>query len=266
MLLLKKIKTYYFDSFQDFKSSFYNYSWFFLAYEDVKKRYRRSIFGPFWITLSTLILILTVGPIYSYIFKSDLSSYLPYLTVSIIIWQLFSIFLNESTMIFIESEGYIKNIKINYFNFILRLLSKNFLIFLHNFIIVIFVLYYYQINIDILLFLFGLILLTLNLLWIGLFFAIISARFRDIPLIITNLIQVSFFLTPIIWKIDMLNERFALIKFNIIYHFIEIVRIPLLDYDFVLLPYLVSIFTLFFGLVFIGLFFGKYIRRISFWV
>lgn len=266
MNTLKIIKNYYTNFFLDFKLSFFNFSWLYLAYQDVKKRYRRSLIGPLWITLSTLILVITVGPIYSYIFNTDLASYFPYLAVSIVIWYFFSVFLNESTMIFIESESYIKNIKINYSYLILRSLAKNFFIFLHNFIIVIIILIYYQINFNVLLFLFGLIILILNLFWIGLLFAIISARFRDIPLILSNLIQVSFFLTPIIWQINMLDGRFAILKFNLIFHFIEIVRIPLLDNDFLFFPYLVSLITLFSGFIFTGIFFGKYINRISFWV
>ena len=133
-------------------------------------------------------------------------------------------------------------------------------------IIIILIILYFGIIPNILLFLFGIFLLTINLLWIGALLAILSARFRDMPQIIANLIQISFFLTPIIWQIDMAGRHFYLINFNPIYHFIEIVRSPLINAQINNLSFIFTSISAVIGTLITSYFFGKFYKRISFWV
>jgi ABC-type polysaccharide/polyol phosphate export permease len=55
-------------------------------------------------------------------------------------------------------------------------------------------------------------------------------RFRDIQQLVAALIQVSIFITPIFWPADYLSGPFRMVfvTFNPLYHFIEIVRAPLI--------------------------------------
>jgi len=263
---MKKIRNYIKITYLDFSATILNGVWFNLAFEDLKKRYRRSIIGPFWITLSTLILVIVIGPLYGAIFNRELNDYFPFLTSGIIIWQFFSTYVNESVFGFIENEGYIKNIKAPFFTYVLKLFFKNFLVFLHNFIIIFLVILYFGIIPNIFLFLFGIFLFTINLIWIGTLLAILSARFRDMPQIILNLVQVSFFLTPIIWQIDMAGRHFYFINFNPIYHWIEIVRAPLINSPINNLSFIFSSFSAFIGSLMTIYFFGRFSKRFSFWV
>ena len=67
--------------------------------------------------------------------------------------------------------------------------------------------------------------------WISMFFGMLSARFRDFPQIITSLIQVVFYVTPILWQPSQLgSKRYVLVDFNPVYYFIEIVRSPLMGH------------------------------------
>jgi lipopolysaccharide transport system permease protein len=263
---MKKIKNYTKITYLDFLATILDGAWFNLAFEDLKKRYRRSLIGPFWITLSTFILVMVIGPLYGVIFNRELNDYFPFLTAGIIIWQFFSTYVNESVFGFIENEGYIKNIKAPYFTYILKLFFKNFLVFLHNFIIIVLIILYFGIMPNIIMFLFGIFLFTINLLWIGTLLAIFSARFRDMPQIISNLVQVSFFLTPIIWQIDMAGRHFYFINFNPIYHFIEILRAPLINSQINNLSYIFSSFSACIGILITVYFFGRFNKRFSFWV
>jgi len=263
---MKKISNYIKITYLDILATLLNGAWFNLAFEDLKKRYRRSLIGPFWITLSTLLLVIVIGPLYGVIFNRELNDYFPFLTAGIIIWQFLSTYVNESVFGFIENEGYIKNIKAPYFTFIFKLFFKNFLVFLHNFIIIIFIILYFGIIPNIFLFLFGIFLFTINLLWIGTLLAILSARFRDMPQIIANLVQISFFLTPIIWQIDMAGRHFYFINFNPIYHFIEIVRAPLINAQINNFSFIFASLSALIGTLITTYFFGKFNKRFSFWV
>jgi ABC-type polysaccharide/polyol phosphate export permease len=35
--------------------------WNMLAWQDIKQRYRRSVIGPFWLTISTAIMVFSLG-------------------------------------------------------------------------------------------------------------------------------------------------------------------------------------------------------------
>ena len=53
----------------------------------------------------------------------------------------------------------------------------------------------------------GLILLLLNGIWVGLALGTVCARFRDMPQIMTSLIQVAFYLTPVMYPKLQLPEK-----------------------------------------------------------
>ena len=70
--------------------------------------------------------------------------------------------------------------------------------------------------------------LLLNGFWMALLLGMLSARFRDIPLVLANAVQVLFFVTPVIWTPNMLPGRALILDLNPFYHLIEILRAPLL--------------------------------------
>src|SRR6187402_1914554 len=74
----------------------------------------------------------------------------------------------------------------------------------------------------------GLVLVSLNGLWVGLLLGMLCVRFRDIPQIIANVIQLLFFLTPILWKPDQLTQGRAFVEANPFHHFVSLIREPLL--------------------------------------
>ena len=74
----------------------------------------------------------------------------------------------------------------------------------------------------------GLVLLYLNGIWTGLLLGLASARFRDVPPIVDSILRILFFITPVIWMPEFLPERIALLDWNPFFHFLEVVRAPLL--------------------------------------
>lgn len=75
----------------------------------------------------------------------------------------------------------------------------------------------------------GFFLVIGNLYWLALVLALVSTRFRDIPQLVANFVQVAFFLSPIVWTVDMLSPRTLFVaELNPLYHMMEIIRAPLL--------------------------------------
>ena len=109
--------------------------WTMLGWSDIHQRYRRSTLGPFWITLSTGIFIVVLGVIYGRIFKMEIATYLPYFAVGYILWGFISSTTIDCCTAFIESERIIKQIKRPFSAYVLRVVYRNIVIFLHTAII-----------------------------------------------------------------------------------------------------------------------------------
>lgn len=204
--------------------------WWVFAAHDIKQRFRRSTLGPFWLTLTMGIMISALGFVFGQLFKQNLNDFLPYLAVGLIFWGLMSSIINEGCTAFIGGESYIRNVPMPISVHYYRVFARNLIIWAHNMVIYFLVILIYppQFSWAILLFIPGLFLFLLNLGWMGLIAAVLSTRFRDIPQVLTNVLQVIFFMTPVFWSAKALPDRTAFIELNIFYHILELVRSPLL--------------------------------------
>ena len=109
--------------------------WTMLGWNDIRQRYRRSVLGPFWITISMAVFITLLGVIYSHIFKIELKTYMPYLALGYIIWGLYRQTTGESSISFQESERIIRQIRLPYSIYVFRVVWRNFIVFLHTIVI-----------------------------------------------------------------------------------------------------------------------------------
>ncbi len=95
---------------------------------------------------------------------------------------------------------------------------------------------------------------------------ILSARFRDVPLVVQNAVQLFFFITPILWKPENLSGRDWIYLLNPFYYLIEIMRRPLLGGGYAAEVWgPVLVFTAINALVAIALF-ARFRRRIAYWL
>lgn len=205
--------------------------WTMLGWNDIRQRYRRSVLGPFWITLSMAIFITLLGVIYSRIFNIELSTYLPFLSLGYIIWGFISQTTNESAIAFQEGERIIRQIRLPYAIFILRVVWRNFIVFLHTIVIFVPIAIIFGVKPSLISFLAlpGLVLLYINQLWITLVLAIITTRYRDLQQIVATAVQIALFTTPIMWPVSALGSSAIIAYVNPLYHFIDLVRSPMLD-------------------------------------
>ena len=241
-----------------------------LGWQDVLQRYRRSVLGPFWLTISMGVMIGTIGIVFSQIFKADIEEFIPFLALGIIIWTFALSLITEGCAGFIAAEGIIKQLPIPLFVHILRLVWRNVLILGHN--LVIFPLVLLVVGKPLtwvaLLSIPGFLLLLFNLVWVALVLSILCARYRDMPQIVGSVLQVFFYLTPIMWMPSMIPERASLflLDLNPFYHLLEIVRAPFLGQVPSSLNWGVSLSLGVIGWAVALMFYGKYKRRIAYWL
>ncbi|MER5261402.1 ABC transporter permease [Actinosynnema sp. NPDC002837] len=234
--------------------------WGHLGWQDIKQRYRRSVIGPLWITISMGTTALALGLLYSQLFNQELGTFLPYVTAGFIIWHFVLGVVTEGTEVFIANEGLIKHLPAPITVHVLRMVWRQTLFLFHNLVVylVVVAIFFptltesYQMEGDkvvqpglswtVLLAIPGLALVVVNAVWVALLFGIISTRFRDIPPVISSFINLIFFMTPIVWHVGVLNKvtnaeagddggwRMLIAELNPIYHYVEIVRAPMLGH------------------------------------
>ncbi len=204
--------------------------WGMLGWQDIRRRYRRSKLGPFWLTISMGVLVGSLGVLYAGLFKVEVADYLPFIATGFTIWALIAGLINEGCNAFIAAERIVKQIAMPLSVHVYRVMWRNLIVLAHNAVIyaVVAVAFALQPGWTALLALPGLALLCLNGLWVGLLLGLISARFRDVPPIVESIVRVAFFLTPIIWKPELVPDRALVLDFNPFYHVVELVRAPLL--------------------------------------
>lgn len=255
---------------QDIKEGLLNWRiWFLLSQQDIQMRYRRSTLGPFWITLSVAITIYSMGFLYGKLFHIDLNHYYPFLATGMISWALIASLIMDGTNIFIESESFLKQMKQPYFTFILRVVTRNFVIFFHNVLVLVPIAIFFDLNINFytLLVFWGLFIIWLNAIFYGLILAILGTRFRDLSQLVNSLMQVIFFLTPVMWIPSTLPPRDQFfIKLNPFAQFLELLRNPLLGSAPSAYSILFTLCVTLIGLILAFIIFKKFRARIVYWL
>lgn len=242
--------------------------WSALGWHDIRQRYRRSVLGPFWFTLSTFIMIGVLGVLYSTLLKQDIVTYLPYLGVGLVIWQYVSTVITEGANSMINSAFLIKQIRMPLSIHVCRIVWRNFCILLHSLpVVILFLLAIgHWPGITFLLIIPGLLILLLHGVWMGVLLGILCVRYRDILPIVTNFLQVAFFFTPIMWSPELLQDRAWIAHFNPLYHLIEIVRAPVLGTPIHLESWVWSIGFLIVGFVAAQYLMQRARHRLTYWL
>jgi ABC-2 type transport system permease protein len=234
--------------------------WGHLGWQDIKQRYRRSVIGPLWITISMAVTALALGVLYSQLFGQPIGTFMPYVTVGFMIWYFISACVTEGTETFIANEGLIRFLPAPLMIYVFRTVWRQILFFAHNVVVYLVVLAVFFTQIDhpyrmvetlpngamgilhpglswtIVFALPAFLMIVINGMWVCLLFGILAARYRDIPPVVLSFMQLFFTMTPIIWTPDLLAggapgsvraivEQLA--RLNPFYHFIEIFRAPL---------------------------------------
>ncbi|PVX82287.1 ABC transporter permease [Paraburkholderia unamae] len=242
--------------------------WTLLGWLEVRQRYARSRVGPFWLTISMGVMIGSLGMVYGTLFGQSMKDYLPFLASSLVLWGLFSQTVQDGTLAYISSSSYIRQMATPKLIYILQVVWRNLIVTAHNFVIVILLLVIFGVKswTALPVFILGLLVFVLNTMWIAMLAALLSARFRDLPQIIGALLQVAFYVTPIIFRPNALNRFAFIVEWNPLAYLIGVVREPLIGQMPSALTWEVTIGMLVIGWPLALLITGRFLKRIPYWV
>jgi len=201
-----------------------------LALLDIRLRYRGSMLGPFWLTLSTGLMVAAMGLIYSTLFHMQLHEYLPFLTVSLVLWGFLGTLVSDACYAFTMAERTIRSVRMPFALYGVRIVLRNLLVLAHNMVVIVAVDLFEWTGpgAAIVLVVPALVLWVVDGLAITVMLGALCARFRDIPPIVASMMQMAFFVTPVIWKPQSFGDRQWLLPFNPFFSLLDIVRAPLL--------------------------------------
>ena len=212
-----------------------------------------------------------MGLVFGLIFKSEMSDYLPFLATSLIIWGLISTTIIEGCTAFIWAEAIIKQLRTPHLQHVLRVVWRNVFNAAHNFIILPLVFLFFGVgpNWSLLAMLPAVIVVIVNLTWIVWLLGMMSARYRDMPPIINSVVTIAFYITPIMWYPKLIsNDSLAhlLLGLNPLYHWVQIVRLPILGQWPTLENWGLALLSAGIGWTVTLLSYKKYKNMIAYWV
>jgi lipopolysaccharide transport system permease protein len=240
-----------------------------LAWLDIRNRYRGSVLGPFWLTLSTGTMLFGLGLLYSTLFGFKLIDYLPHLAVSLIVWNMIAQIINEATGSLVSSEGIIRQMPLPYTIHGLRCVLRNMMTAAHNLplILIVFLACGWLPGAEVLLLPLGFVLIAVNAFALTMLLGMVCARFRDIGPIVGSVLQLAFFMTPVLWKPELLPAHLQpFLLLNPFYTIMETVRGPLVEGGGPLLAWLVALVYTALNLAIAWFFFLRFRGRVAYWV
>jgi lipopolysaccharide transport system permease protein len=189
----------------------------FMAWRDIKVKYKQTLLGILWVVLQPLVLMLIFSTLWIKVMKVNPVD-LPYPIFAysgLILWGVFSSAISNSGDSMISNSNIIKKV---YFPRIIIPASAIIVAlfdFLMTLIIYIVMIFYYHLEINILNFIFllsvSVLITTLTAFGIGLIIASATVKYRDFRYILPFFLQAFFFLSPVIYPISLVSS--AKLKF-----------------------------------------------------
>ena len=244
-------------------------SWRYLAVESLKNQYRRTVLGPWWLTVQTALYIVGLALIFGQLLGAGLRSFVPYVALGFVTFVLLQGLTVSASQVFVASPGRLKSIRQPMTSIVLHDAAVVFIQFGHNLVIfaVFFATGQMQAKPQALLALPVIACIAINGVALGLWLGPLVARFRDVGPAVLSVLQVMIFFTPVFYKRSALHGAQAnLVAWNPFTYLIDAFRLPLLGVrlhpgDFVGAG-VVTVVNLALGLWV----FSRYRSRVPYWV
>jgi len=212
----------------------YRELFYFFTWRDIKIKYKQTLLGFLWAILQPLLMM----TIFTFFFGKALSvpsqdlPYPIYVFSGLLIWNIFSSGLTSASNSMVNNSSIIKKI---YFPRLIIPVSSilvSLFDFFMAFILFVPILIYYRQPIDwtaALIWPTAILVSIISTLGLGCWLAALNVKYRDFRYVIPFLVQVLFFLTPVIYPITIL--KYPLLQYILaaspMYAAVELFRYPL---------------------------------------
>jgi ABC-type polysaccharide/polyol phosphate export permease len=185
--------------------------WLLNAIVSVGNRYRRTILGPWWLTLQTLFFVFGLALLRIGLNGGELREAIPYVGLGYIGFQLISTGVTAGSNTFVAAGNQMTTSGRPYSTYVARANASVVIDFLHDVVVIVLLALLFAIPFSLL---WGwsvvaVVLIVLSSVGVGLWLGPLVARFRDIGPLVSSVMRIMFFLTPVFWSVDQVeaNER-----------------------------------------------------------
>lgn len=242
--------------------------WHTIAMEDLRLRYRRTLFGVLWLTATFSLFIAAKTFVFGGLMAVPLEEYTLYMSTAFLVWGFINATMTDGCMVWINAESWLRGVNIPKSIFVFQTIYRNLVTSGYSAIAVavIFALFGHQFTWHALVALPAVCLLLVNAAWVTFFLSIVATRFRDIIHLIRTGMGIMFFVTPILWIPSTMGPKFELFAlYNPFAHMIGIVRDPLVYGTSNPISWAVCIGFAVIGWCVSLILFARYRNRIMFW-
>lgn len=184
---------------------------FSLVKRDLRGRYKGSVLGFLWTFLNPLLQLVVYTVVFSFIMKAGIDDYYLFLFVALVPWMFFGTCLSAGASCIWAQQDMVKKIYFPREVLPLSFTISQFVNMLLSFLVIFLVLFLSGkgINMKAILFL-PIIMLVEFVLALGITFIVsaITVYFRDLEYILGILQMVWMYLTPVMYSIDMVPEKY----------------------------------------------------------
>lgn len=206
--------------------------WAYSTWMKFALKYRKTALGPLWVMVSPAMFVGFLGFMYSKVNTVSLEVFVPHLAIGYITWLFMSTLVNQGATLFVSRRQEMLQGRVVVTDIVFSSIFLSLLQYAQQAIIFVLVLLFYSVvlNLYSLVSLIGVFILFINGFWVTVFFGILGARYRDLAEVVTAVMRLAFFITPIIWipKDGQGGVLGAFLIYNPFYHYLELVRAPLL--------------------------------------
>jgi lipopolysaccharide transport system permease protein len=213
-----------------------------------------SRLGKWWPTIGLGIRVGFVGSIFGLVFASPPVDYVPWLATGWVVWGMMSSAITGGAAAMNNNKELLLAFPVPVEAFVLKEIVRELFLLLQNFLVILAVLVIFQspISTIFLLFLPGVAITSVFLFGLGMILAPLVTKFKDFDPLISSIVGVMFFMLPIVWRPETIESDLAhlILGLNPLYHFLQIIRLPLLNEVPTLSNYLLALLgaTVFFAL------------------
>jgi ABC-type polysaccharide/polyol phosphate export permease len=241
----------------------------YFSFEELNRQYQRTVLGPFWLVLTQFVVVFAIAFVYSGVLNQPYGTFFPYLSASVICWNLIANTLISSPSTFVTNSMTMKSFAMPTSVFTAQLVTRIVLQFAHAIVVHILVIVLFKVPVTqhMLMFPLTLGIVILALYGFSVFLAVMGARFRDVIPAVSSFMYVMFLCTPVLWKPNLVaSSRAYIVEGNPFFYLLDAIRSPLLGQPLHDSTLLVLVFLTIFawGLAYIA---ARFVRRNAvFWV
>ena len=206
--------------------------WSHLAARDLRVRYSQTQLGPWWSAVAQGALICGIAVAVALIAQDPVRDYLPRIAVSLLVWTFVSNVFLESIELFTVERGLLLNTRIGELSLVIRVVWRQVLLSLYNLPVVVSCVLVGGITPSPRLLLLPLALLVTGtgLVLPSLVIACLTLVRRDFAQMIPSIVQLLFFVSPVMWQTPSTGRLSLLSDINPIAWTLEAIRgLVLLD-------------------------------------